>query len=72
MGSDFSLGKFANAAPELLLLVSEGEIHGALDTVLLADNFFAGRKCMPALNFYGGLQVEPALAYLYHAGAEKI
>jgi hypothetical protein len=27
--SDFSFGKFANAAPELLLFVSEGEIHGA-------------------------------------------
>jgi hypothetical protein len=45
MRSDFGLGKFADAAPEPLLFVSEGEIHGSLRisndakrrTIYLAD-----------------------------------
>jgi hypothetical protein len=29
MRSDFRFGKFADAAPEVLLFVGEGKIHGA-------------------------------------------
>jgi hypothetical protein len=61
MRSDFSFGKFANAAPKLLLFVSEGEIHGASASAIARGG-----------QFYGKFKYTPALDYLYHAGKEKI
>ncbi len=42
VGSDFGFGKFADAAPEVLLFVGEGEIHGASGKLqcFLADELF--------------------------------
>jgi hypothetical protein len=61
MRSDLSFREFTDTAPKLLLLVSEGEIHGASASAIARGG-----------QFYGKFKYTPALDYLYHAGKEKI
>jgi len=60
MRSYFSFREFTDAAPELLLFISVGEIHRASASVIACGGEFGRFKYRPALN------------YLYHAWKEKI
>src|SRR5258708_27117 len=55
--SDFSLGKFANGAPELLLLVSGGKIHGASARCYWRTIFWRGATTCPHSIFIAAFAV---------------
>src|SRR5258706_1642295 len=63
--SDFSLGKFANGPPELLLLVSEGKIHGASARCYWRTIFWQGATtCPPSIIMAGATTDTPRLSVL--------